>query len=164
MTTERCPKCATERRDESACRSCGLAADKMAAYGSVRDAGIPVAVRTAWEHVVASWDDEARHDALWELVATNACYGWAAGRYRAAAVERPDDPIAARRLERIRRATEASMFATATVKRAPGAPYRATKGVLGLLIVMVVIGLIYAVIRSTQTAGSADPDNAVQVR
>jgi hypothetical protein len=164
---ERCPKCATARHGERACPSCGLAADKMASYGDVRDADIPAAVRAAWEHVTAAWDDEARHDALWELVSTNGCHAWAAGRYRAASLERPGDPIAPRRIERIRRAAEATLVATAAVKRAPGSPYRATTGILALLIVMLVIGLLYAVFRSRQTVddpGSAGPDNAVQVR
>ena len=164
---ERCPKCMTVRRGEPACPSCGLAADKMASYGGVRDAGIPAAVRTAWDHITAAWDDEARHDALWELVSTSGCQAWAAGRYRAASIERPGDPIAARRLERIRRAAEATLVASATVKRASGAPYRATKGILALLIVLLVVGLAYAVFRSSRTVdgpGSAGPDNAVQVR
>jgi len=141
-----CPKCGSARRaGATACASCGLAVARMAAFSDARDAAVPDAVREAWAHAAEAWSDAARHDELLRLVATHDCYAWAAGRYRT----RTGDPIAARQLDRLRRAAEATLLASATVRPDPAAkPYRAAIGVLAILIVVIVVGLLYAVIRA----------------
>lgn len=137
-----CPKCgATRRGDATACPGCGLAAARMADYREVHDAPVPEAVRAAWASAAEAWADPARHDELLRQVAAHRCYAWAAGRYRT----RGGDPIAERQLDRLRRAAEATLLAGATVRRdAAATPYRATIGVLALLIATVIVGLVYA--------------------
>ena len=136
-----CPKCGAPR-DGEACKTCGLAASRMAAFSAARDADVPAAVQAAWQRVTAGWDDAARHDELLRLVTLHHAYAWAASRYRA----RRDD-VATRQLERLRRAAEATLFASATVRPdAAVAPYRATRAVLVVLIVAVLVGLVYAMV------------------
>lgn len=137
-----CPKCGAPRRaGAAACASCGLAVDRIAAYTDARDAAVPEAVRGAWARATEAWDDAGRHDQLLRLVATHSCYAWAANRYRT----RRGDGVAERQLERLRRAAEATLLASATARPDPtAAPYRATRGVLAILIVAVLVGLVYA--------------------
>jgi ribosomal protein L40E len=139
-----CPKCGAVRGgDATACGTCGLAADRMAAYLDARDAAVPDPVREAWARAAAAWDDDARHDDLLGLVASHNAYAWAAGRYRT----RGDDAIARRQLDRLRRAAEATMLASATARPAAETrPYRGTAGVLAVLVIVIVIGLFYAVV------------------
>lgn len=161
-----CPKCGAARStDATACATCGLAVDRMAAYTDAHDAAVPEPVREAWARALAAWSDDARHHELMRLVATHNTYAWAAGRYRT----RGDDPIAQRQLDRMRRAAEATLLASATVR--PGSdtrPYRGTAGVLAVLIVVIVVGLLYAVvIRDHPTprgATRADPAGAPGAR
>ncbi len=109
-----------------------------------RDAGVPEAVRAAWEAAVGAWDDKTRHDAFIGQVATFSCYAWAAARYR----ERAGDPIADRQLVRLRTAATATMLATATSRSAePATPYRNTLLVLLVLVIIMGIGVVYAMIR-----------------
>jgi hypothetical protein len=137
-----CPKCgATRRGDQAACPGCGLASARMASYTEAHEAAVPEPVRAAWVRVAEAWSDPARHDELLRQVATHRCYAWAAGRYRT----RAGDPIAERQLDRLCRAAEATLLAGATVRReTAAAPFRATVGVLALLIATVVVGLVYA--------------------
>jgi hypothetical protein len=70
---------------------------------------VPADVRAAWQAACDAWDDPARHDALFEHVARTGSYAWAAARYK----EHGEEPIAAARLAKLRRAAEAAMLATA---------------------------------------------------
>ena len=108
------------------------------------DEAIPEPVRAAWAHLADAWSEPARHDAFVALVAQHNCYAWAAARYK----ERADDPIAARQLERLRRATTAALLATATTRKAPaeGTPYKSTMTVLVALVVAAICGLVYAML------------------
>ena len=155
-----CPKCGSARRaGGSACAACGLAVERMAAYRDARDAAVPDAVREAWAHASEAWSESARHDELLRRVAAHNCYAWAAGRYRT----RSGDAIAARQLDRLRRAAEATLLASATARPDPVArPYRAAIGVLAILIVVIVVGLLYAVIRQPATAPALAPAAPVQ--
>lgn len=137
-----CPKCGAQLREGApACATCGLAADRMAAYVDARDAAIPEPLREAWARATGAWSDPARHDEVLRLVAVHNCYAWAAARYRT----RGGDPVAARQLDRLRRAAEATLLASATVRPVAAArPYRATVGMLAILIAAVGVGLIYA--------------------
>ncbi|HEU4734240.1 MAG TPA: hypothetical protein VFT22_40390 [Kofleriaceae bacterium] len=139
-----CPKCGAVRRDDAgACAACGLAVDRMAAYADARDAAVPEPVREAWARASAAWTDEVRHDELLGLIASHNAYAWAAGRYRT----RAGDPIAQRQLERLRRAAEATLLASAAARPAAETrPYRGAAGVLAVLIVVIIVGLLYAVV------------------
>jgi hypothetical protein len=151
-----CPKCgATLRGDATACPGCGLATSHMADYTAARDAAVPEPVRAAWARAAEAWSDPARHDELLQQVAAHRCYAWAAGRYRT----RARDPIAERQLDRLRRAVEATLLAGASVRPDPVAtPYRATLGVLALLIAAIVVGLVYAtLLRGPSDATIAPP-------
>ena len=152
-----CPKCGSARRaGASACSACGLAVERMAAYIDARDAAVPDSVRAAWAHAGEAWSEATRHDELLRLVAAHNCYAWAAGRYRT----RSGDAIAARQLDRLRRAAEATLLASATARPDPVArPYRAAIGVLAVLIVVIVVGLLYAFVRQP-AATSASPARA----
>ena len=141
----RCPKCGAPRNDHAACPTCGLVAARRASYAETRDVTVPQAVLDAFQRALDDWTDPARHDELLRLVAANDCYAWAAGRYRDEARDRTGDPIAARQLDRVRRATEATMRATASQPPARAAePGRATAIVVGVIGLAIVIGLAAA--------------------
>jgi len=153
-----CPKCGSARSaSATACAICGLAVERMAAYSDARDAAVPDVVREAWAHAGEAWSEAARHDELLRLVAVHDCYAWAAGRYRT----RTGDPIADRQLDRLRRAAEATLLASATARPDPAArPYRAAIGVLAVLIAVILVGLVYAVIREPATPSPAPASTA----
>jgi hypothetical protein len=145
---EACPKCGTARVEtRTSCAKCGLAHEKMAAFEQARDA-VPEALTTAWDGAVASWDDSAKHDELLRLVTQNDAYAWAAARYRDRMRERADDAIAKAQLDRVRRAAEATLAATAAARpsRVPE-PYRRTVFLLGILIIVIIAGLVYRIAR-----------------
>jgi hypothetical protein len=153
----RCPKCGAprgaSRGAEDACASCGLAVARMAAYTAARDAAVPQVVADAWRRATEAWTDTARHDELLRVVAVHDSYAWAAGRYRT----RGDD-VAGRQLDRLRRAAEATLLAGATARPDVSiAPYRATRGVLMVLIVALVVGLVYAMVIRTRTTAPHAP-------
>jgi hypothetical protein len=131
----------------------------MAAYVEARDAAVADPVRDAWTRVTERWTDDARHDELLRLVVSNNCYAWAAGRYRT----RGADAIAKRQIERLRRAAEVTLLASAAVRPDAGnRAYRGVTGVLAILVVVIAAGLLYAtVIRGRSAAG---PPPATQLR
>ncbi len=153
-----CPKCATPlRADAIACASCGLTVARMAAYTDGRDAAVPEPVRDAWTRVTDAWTDPARHDELLKVVAIHNAYAWAASRYRT----RRSDDIARRELERLRRAAEATLFASAASRHdTKPSPYGSARSVLVILIVAIVVGAVYATVirdRSRATPPVAAP-------
>lgn len=139
-----CPKCGSPRRGErAACAGCGLAVDRMAAFTEAREAAVPEVVREAWLRATARWHEPAVHDELLQLAAAHNCYAWVAGRYRT----RSADAVAQRQLDRLRRTAEATLLASATARQeATARPYRATRSVLVILIVAVLVGLLYAMV------------------
>lgn len=154
-----CPKCGTQRAPgATACATCGLAIAKMAAYVEARDARVPDSMREAWTRTTERWDDTALHDELLRLTVANDCFAWTAGRYR----RRERDAVAEHQLERLRRTAEATLMAGAAARReAEAAPYRSATSVLGILIVVIVAGLVYAtVIRDRGTAEPVRPPPA----
>ncbi len=144
----RCPKCDTAQPAAAACRACGLAADRMAAFARAeRDAERPPALEAAWARVTAAWDDAAAHERVVELAAITSSYAWVARQYRAAAHDRPDDPRIAAQLARLARMTEATLRATAEARPrggSPTTPYRTTVVVLLLLVAAAGAGLVWA--------------------
>lgn len=158
-----CPKCgAALAAEATACPSCGLAAARMAVFSDARDAAVAEPVREAWARAAEAWSEPARHDELFRQVAAHNSYAWAAGRYRT----RGRDPIAERQLDRLRRAAEATLLVSATVRPdAAARPYRATIGVLAIMVVAIVVGLAYAlVMRDATPATPTAPAAAPQVR
>lgn len=152
---EPCPKCGAARKpDAPACTACGLTVARMAAYVAARDGAVPESLRDAWQRASDAWTDDAKHDELLRLVAAHDAYAWAAGRYRT----RGKDAMATRQLDRLRRAAEATLLAGATVR--PGAestPYRASSAVLGMLVVAVAAGLLYAIVVRSPRAPTHAP-------
>jgi len=147
-----CPKCGTQRAPGAvACATCGLTIAKMAAYVEAADARVPDALREAWTRTTEHWDDPAPHDELLRLTVANHCFAWTAGRYR----RRERDAVAAHQLERLRRAAEVTLMVGATARReAEVPPYRSATSVLGILIVVIVAGLVYATL--IRDRGAAD--------
>lgn len=111
------------------------------------DAEVPADVQDAWQRALEAWDDATRHEALLGVMARRQCFAWVAARYR----ERAGDAIADRQLERIRLTATATLLGAAPRRDAGPTPYRSSIITLGILIVMIVVGLVYAmVIRQTQ--------------
>lgn len=105
------------------------------------DAAVPDSVRAAWQHAVDGWDEPARHDALLAQVAQHGCYPWAAARYR----ERGADPIAEARIERLRKAATATLYATAKPRpERRTRPYSVTIAVLIALVTVAIVGFLFA--------------------
>jgi hypothetical protein len=123
------------------------------------DAAIPEPVLDAWQRAEASWDDPAHHDALFRAAAQHNCFAWAAGRYKT----RAGDPIASVRLAKLRRAAEAALLATATVR--PSADNRHLRSIFILvasLALAVALALVLAyVIRGKHHAADASDGRVV---
>lgn len=97
-----------------------------------------VELEALWERVVEGWDEPARHQALMGMVAQKGEYAWAAAKYK----ERAGDAIAAKQLEKIRKAATVSMFATASKKPAEDPPYKRTMVIFIVLLIMLFILLV----------------------
>jgi hypothetical protein len=149
----------------------------MAAYAS-REGAVPDAVRTAWDAMRPpegvqpyrdsnAWNDPARHDELLRLVTQYDGYVWAAGRYREVVRANPDDAIAKQQLDRLRKAAEITLLASATVREDRGPkPYRATITVLAMMIIALIAGVLYAMVLDNRipsaTPARPGPSQAVQ--
>ncbi len=155
-----CPKCGARQSDgRTSCAACGLASARMAAFGDALNADVPPSVREAWTRAVADWGDAARHDELLRAAAAHNSYAWVAGRYRA----RRHDTVAARQLDRLRRAAEATLFAGATARRDTVArPYRNATGLLAILIAAIAVGLVYTSVARRRVARPIAPATPVQ--
>jgi hypothetical protein len=96
------------------------------------------AVQGAWDRVTESWDDAARHEALFNAAVKHNALAWIAGRYR----ERGDDPIAKAQLERVRKAAVAAMMVSGAARAAKEkTPYRSSLIVLICLMVALLVAL-----------------------
>ncbi len=157
-----CPKCGEAQATGEACRMCGLKAPLMADYATKNPAtDAPADVAAAWKAVEAAWSNVELHDRLANVVALHGDYAWIARRYREHLRADPTDAIAGDRLGRITRITEATLKATASLRRdrpapiTPGAPaakpYRGVVTVLVMLIMVIIAGTIYAL------ASTSDP-------
>ena len=137
----------------------------MKAFAQNRDAGVPDAVRAAWTAASVTWDQQATHDALLQVVAQHSTYAWAAARYREIQRARPGDSIAPKRLDRLRRAAEATMFAGASVRadKTP-TPYKSAIMVLGVLLALLGAGLVYMLVAPSSPPAPVPHAVAPQVR
>src|SRR5262249_22694338 len=96
---------------------------------------------------------------LLRLVHVYDCYAWAAGRYRDVYLIAPDDKMASRQVDRLRKAAEVTLMASATARadKSP-TPYRATIAVLAMLVVALIAMVLYAVLfHGTPSQRAADP-------
>lgn len=152
----RCPKCQTQVGQQRACPTCGLAAERMSTFAAAREAASP-ALEACWQAALDAWTEQARHDAFVQAAAGAGAFAFAAGKYQEATRARPDDPIAARQLARVRRTAEAAMLASAQVRHVEQKPYRSATAVLILLVVALVAGGVYATfLRNTRGAANAE--------
>lgn len=151
-----CPKCATRVNPaRTHCATCGLAHERMAAFAKSRD-DVAEPLTNAWQRALEAWDERGRHDEVLRLVTQHDAYAWAAARYRDRLKERPGDAVGTEQLERIKRAAEATLVAHAAVRESKvPSPYRNTMLILAVLILAIVAGLIYAMVR-----GGGKPDMA----
>ena len=119
----------------------------MVAFAEIRDAAVPEVVLETWQRVVDGWEEPVRHDELLRLVTNHGCYAWAAARYRDAIRARKADAIGEGQLDRVRRAAEAALYLSATPKPDPTEkPYRSTIAILGVLVIIMAMGLVYALV------------------
>ena len=96
---DRCPRCGAELAGAEACVRCGLArrfherfAESTALSGDLA---------TAWDHVLAGWDEAARHALFLERCAQAGALDLAAARYRPLAEDPQRGERARASLERI---------------------------------------------------------------
>jgi hypothetical protein len=136
-----CPKCNAPRAG-NACPRCGLAAHRMATYSGASRAKVHDALIVPWRRAVDNWNDTACHDELLSLAAQHDAFAWLAGQYSS----REKDPIRDHALERLRKAAEAKMFATAlqTSEKRTGGSYRSVKTIMAMLVAVMILGLILA--------------------
>jgi hypothetical protein len=146
----------------------------MEAYARTREAAVPPEVAAAWERVIEAWDDTERHDTLLRLAAQHDAYAWTAARYRDAKRAAPASPspfrsypdhaidaIADRQLDRMRRAAEATLYASATAREERGRTrYRGTRVVLALLVFAIALGLVVAMLVRGGLSLGPGPDPA----
>ena len=131
-----CPKCGSARTDAPNCRSCGLAADKIATYTATRDAAVPDIVKQTWQRVTAEWTEQARHDAMLRVVTEHNAFPWAAAMYREQAAIRGDE-LSKRQLDRVLRGAEALMYATRSDRRP-----RVFLKVIAIVLAVIVLGMV----------------------
>lgn len=162
-----CPKCGTSRDPASAvpCVKCGLAVDRMATFSETRDASAPEVLRVQWERVQRDFDSEAEHDELLRLVTRHDVFAWGAARYRDILRDEPGHAMAARQLDRMRKAAEVTMYVSAARRTSPEvSPYRATTALLILLVLAAIAGLVYSFVMSRRAANDQANDIPQQVR
>jgi hypothetical protein len=140
----------------------------MTVYAT-RKIGAPDALRAAWDALRSPdgsqpyrdggpWSDQAGHDEVLRLATQYDGYAWAAARYREVVRVRPNDAIAKRELERLRRAAEVTMLTTAIarVDRTPK-PYRASIAMFVLLVMALIGGLVFVMHIGSRNSRSSNP-------
>lgn len=134
----------------------------MAAFVSARAASVPEAVSTAWQALQPAWDEQKRHDAIFELAARLDALAWLGGKYRERA--KTDDPIAKKQLEKVRKAAEATLFATAS----PRSDQRKRNSLVALGVMALVLAIIGATVYLTASdkkpPAAASPTPSLQTR
>jgi len=135
-----CPKCGETQRPASACRHCGLLAERMGEFARDEASEVPATVVAEWQLVVDRWRDPAVHERFAQLVAAHDGYAWAARRYREVLRVRADDPVAAEQIARLARMAEATLLASAAAR-----PARTTTSYRGVVIVVLLVALAVGV-------------------
>lgn len=136
-----CPKCGNAPVTGAACARCGLAVERMDGWSE--DTQVPDELAAAWAACLADWNDVALHERIASLSLTHSVQPWLARRYRAILRERPDDAIAATRLERVGRIAQAAVLASGASPRASRFSRGSSAVVLIVLALMVAGGLLF---------------------
>jgi uncharacterized Zn finger protein (UPF0148 family) len=149
-----CPKCRRPRRDgEAACARCGLTASRFAAWAAAAAdqlAAAPPELERAWAACLAAWQEDAPHEALFDVAAQLEQLPLAARRYREALEARPGDAVAPRRLAQIAFLLENAARAEVRAQASPRASLLVWLGgylVASLLLLTVVWAAVLAVRR-----------------
>lgn len=116
-------------------QSAGDRASGLRAIG--QQIAVPEQLVAAWDRAVEKWDDPAAHDEVLRLAGVHDSFAWVAGRY----CTRPEDKIRDAQLERLRKAAEVTMYATAAQR-----PEKASQRYRGLAIIVVMIALASALL------------------
>lgn len=144
-----CPKCGEAQPRADACRRCGLLQARWRGSLAAADASSPELAHAReaaalWAEVETGWDDPARHDTFLAYCQKSGTYAFAASRYRAALAERPGDAIAERRLRQVRHLAELALLSPRPRAEAERTPFGGAMVVLGLIVLLVVGGLAWA--------------------
>lgn len=151
-----CPKCGLAPVTGEACSRCGLAVAHM--DGWHEDTGVPEELAEAWGACVAAWSDVATHERVASLALTHSQQPWLARRYRAILRERPDDAVAAERLDRVARIAQAAVLASGIAPRASRFGRGSSTVVLVILALMVAGGLLFTMyLKRKNTADPSQP-------
>ncbi len=134
-----CPKCGSEQPPASACRVCGLAADRFAAWDAAHRTLEP-RLEAAWRACLAAWHDAGAHERFLERVAAQSAYSDAARRYRARLRDHGGDATDEARLARIAKMAEAALLSRAVASKDAANDKEPYRGVLLMLIMLVVLG------------------------
>jgi ribosomal protein S27E len=161
-----CPKCGEIQPVAAACRRCGLVFARWT--GGAAAAEDDAEATRLWAACEAGWDDPSQHDAFIAFCHRRGDLPLAAGRYRAAGQARgAKDSQVTRALARIEKLALTTLELSAPRERRAekNAPYRNALLVLAALLVLVALGLVWAVFKQQQRAGRAadEPDRVVPV-
>lgn len=149
-----CPKCGERQRPAPACRSCGLAADRMADFARDEGGQVSAAVEAAWQRVLGAWADPAGHEALAQLIAAENAYPWGARRYREVLRARGEDRVAADQIARLARMAEATLMASAVSRpRRDPSSYRGITIAVLLTLLILGGGLVFLLMRGGGNPG-----------
>lgn len=145
-----CPKCGNAPVTGPACTRCGLAVERMDGWSE--ETQVPDELAAAWAACLAAWSDDALHDRVASLSLTHVEQPWLARRYRAVLRDRPDDPVAAARLERVGRIAQAAVLASGSSPHVSRFSRGSSAVVLLFLVVAVAGGLLLTLylIRKTE--------------
>lgn len=122
-----------------------------ALLGLVPPVEVPSSLAAAWRLAGMAWEQPAAHDALVGLAVKHGQLGWLASRYR----EKQGDPIAARELERVRRAATVVMLATTHRPQAEPTAFRRVWWSLALCAMLTVGALAGAHVAVHHATGHA---------
>jgi len=151
--TMECPKCGERQPPATACRSCGLLAERMADFAHDDEGEDEVA--ELWVAVEERWDHDDVHEAYLARIVERGAYAVAARRYRKRA--RTGDTRAQSYLERVGRMAQVGLTRPTQVAEDGKEPFR---GVAILLLVLLVVGGAvgtYAIVKFRSHGGSEAP-------
>jgi hypothetical protein len=119
---------------------------------------VPDELEALWVELGESWNDDGAHDRFCDAAVRVGAYAYAARCYRRALPQPDREEVARQRLEKVARMAEAHLISVANVARGRETESEPYRGVVILLIVLVLllgIGGVYLVFRSSaQTDGS----------
>ncbi|MBN1774153.1 MAG: hypothetical protein JXB32_23035 [Deltaproteobacteria bacterium] len=99
VPADRCPRCGADLAAAEACARCGLAREFHARFAE--STALPPELAREWDHVLAGWDEAARHAVFLERCAQAEALDLAAARYRPLAADPQRGERARAALDRI---------------------------------------------------------------